>query len=130
MKNKIKNTVLGIFIVLAFILAVILVLPPILGWKNLVVLSDSMEPSIHKNELVCVKPCLVSEVSEDDVITFLDRHGNYTTHRVCKVEDGTIITKGDANLIQDAWTVDASHLVGKVIFHVPYLGRLIRILQR
>ena len=46
------------------------------------------------------------------------------THRVMEInaEAETIITKGDANDVEDGKPVSFSQVVGKEVFHIPYLG--------
>lgn len=101
---------------------------------SFVVLSTSMRTTIPEGSVVIVENVSASEVSEGDVITFLDPealHGreaqsNLTTHRVIDVfeRDGTryFRTKGDANDDPDPNPIPASNLVGRVVFHIPYLG--------
>jgi len=50
-------------------------------------------------------------IPEEDVI-----------HRVVRIEDGKIITKGDNNKHEDPCPVDISQVKGKVVFAVPLLG--------
>jgi len=100
---------------------------PKIGLKALVVLSGSMEPTIKTGSVVITKP--ISEVKEGEVITFKHPLGSFrdlVTHRVVKIEtkEGIteIKTKGDANKVEDSWTVGPGAILGKVIFSVPYLG--------
>jgi signal peptidase len=61
-----------------------------------------------------------------DIITFNSPLSEIpTTHRVVSVEKGSELrfqTKGDANEDVDPFTVPAQNVMGKVCFHVPYLG--------
>ncbi len=123
-KEKIvKRALFGLLTAGVVILAVILILPPILGWSNLVVMTDSMEPTFKQGDMICIKPCSMDEVQIGDIITFEDRHGTYTTHRVICISDDSFTTKGDANIDYDAFLVDEDHLVGKVLYHIPFIGK-------
>ncbi|MGG7177881.1 signal peptidase I [Clostridium paraputrificum] len=104
--------------------------PQILEYKFYMVLSESMEPTINKGDLVVVKK---QDIKEGDIISFKGINTDTkTTHRVVKVIDTTpitYITKGDNNAVEDPYTVDKEKIQGNVIFHIPYLGSLISILK-
>lgn len=63
-----------------------------------------------------------------DIITF---HNGDTvvTHRVVKKEKDIFITKGDANKTEDPVPAEASQIIGRVVFHLPYLGYVIHFLK-
>lgn len=88
-------------------------------------MTDSMTPTLEQGDMICIKPCRMNEVQVGDVITFKDRYGVYTTHRVIQISDDALITKGDANIDYDAFLIDEDHLVGKMLYHIPYIGKLI-----
>ncbi len=72
--------------------------PGFLGYKNFIVLTGSMKPTLNEGDIVFVKE--TKEIKENDIIAF--REGNsVVTHRVFELykEDGKeyYITKGDAN---------------------------------
>src|SRR3989344_1604211 len=92
-----------------------------------IVKSGSMEPNIPTGSLVVVKPS--SSYGIGDVITFgADTKTEIpTTHRIVGFEvdeagRSAYRTKGDANEDSDANTVARSEVIGKVVFHVPYVG--------
>ena len=69
-----------------------------------------------------------------DVVTFkIPGSEELLTHRVVEVEnvDGVQIfkTQGDANNVVDDWQLTNEDIVGKVVFHLPYLGYLLRLPQ-
>lgn len=106
------------------------VIPRLTGSVSLTVLTGSMSPTIPAGSAILVQPLEPSEVREGDIITFQAKPGEstYVTHRVIEVEteDGQrfFITKGDANRGPDSDPVPAGAVRGRVIFHVPYAGRL------
>ena len=67
-----------------------------------------------------------------DIISF--RQGqSIITHRISKVilsdMQKSYITKGDNNLAEDDEIVKYDDIIGKVIYVMPYLGSLIKILK-
>ncbi len=100
---------------------------PITGnYKFFVVQSGSMEPAISTGSIVMVAPKESYKIG--DVITFknLANAKAPITHRVAdmRVDKGNplYITKGDANNASDAREIVHAEVMGKVLFHVPYVG--------
>ena len=87
------------------------------------VYSGSMEPEIPTGAVVFTKEGEFSP-KKGDIITF---HNGDTvvTHRVVKKEKDIFITKGDANKTEDPVPAEASQIIGRVVFHLPYLGYVI-----
>lgn len=137
-KSKlIKNIISYIFIAIVFIFMVISILSNLglLGYKFYDVLTGSMSPTINPGSLIIVKEIDDSEVKEGDVITFKGTStSNLTTHRVVEVieKDNNIKfqTKGDANDVLDPMLVDGNLLVGKVVFNVPYMGKVMSFINQ
>jgi len=73
----------------------------VLGWRFVVVTSDSMEPEIRDGALLLAKETPFSRLAEGDVIVF-ESGGRLNTHRIIALEYGMAITKGDAALLPDA----------------------------
>lgn len=137
-KSKlIKNIISYIVIAIVFIFMVISILSNLglLGYKFYDVLTGSMSPTINPGSLIIVKEIDDSEVKEGDVITFKGTStSNLTTHRVVEViEKNNNIkfqTKGDANDVLDPMLVDEGLLVGKVVFNVPYMGKVMSFINQ
>ena len=112
----IGNTVLGLMLVMALVLLI----PGLFGIRPYVVYSGSMEPEIPTGAVVFTKEGEFSP-KKGDIITF---HNGDTvvTHRVVKKEKDIFITKGDANKTEDPVPAEASQIIGRVVFHLPYLG--------
>lgn len=118
---------LSTLIILCFaVVAVVLIAPMTLGCKNMAVLSGSMEPEIPVGAIVCVKETPAESIVPGDVITYALNGSTMVTHRVVKVDMGNkqLTTKGDANDVEDGNPVAFSQIVGKELFHIPYLGYL------
>lgn len=131
MKDKIKNAIYLVICVVLIGALVLLAAPKLLGWERLVILSDSMKPTYVYGDIIWVRPCQIQEVEVGDVISFSDRSGVSTTHRVVGVDENhRLITKGDANVDQDAYLVDEKHLYGEVVGKIPRIGKIAIALQK
>ena len=84
------------------------------GFRLFKVASGSMEPDIPINSLILIRE--TDDYKEGDIVTFKD-YTNYTTHRIIKMDEKNIITKGDANNIEDK-PVSRDVVVGKLIFSI------------
>jgi signal peptidase len=110
----------------------------LLGGNLLVVLSQSMEPTVPMGSLVVSGPVAASDVEVGDVITFHapDPAGgsSLVTHRVIEVvgADGIGVrfrTQGDAVEDPDMTPVYPRNLVGRVWLTLPFAGYLLAFLN-
>ena len=90
----------------------------VFGRSILRVVTGSMEPSIYTGEYIIVEKTDVNALSEGDIISFYseqsDIRGLLVTHRVVgRNEDGSYITKGDANPAEDSVSVKPGSIIGK-----------------
>ena len=95
----------------------------IFGYSVLKVVSGSMEPSIHEGDYIYIKRTDTDSLKAGDIISFYSQDdsikGEINTHRISEVlSDGTFVTKGDANKIEDSVTVQKVSIIGK------YYGKL------
>jgi len=98
----------------------------VLGWKPMVVMSDSMSPLIRTGDVVMVDPDV--ESPDEGAIVAFNSGGGVTIHRIVSAErDGTLISKGDSNIRPDSSPVAAEAVIGSGRLLVPYLG-LIRVI--
>jgi signal peptidase len=107
-------------------------LPKLMGANLLVVLSQSMEPTLPMGSIVVSRPIANNGISYGDVITFHSHSQSGTslvTHRVVgKVGQGIMTryrTQGDAVDTPDLAPVSLSNVVGKAWFAIPMAGYLI-----
>ena len=122
--RKLLESFLAYILFFALILFILLHL---LGFKSVVVLTDSMEPMISPFSLVIVSP--ESDIKIGDVILYeveLSKKKYKVLHRVIDIKEkkGQIvyITKGDNRRYVDAWYVSRENIIGKLLFSLPYLG--------
>ena len=131
---KLFKTVFDALLVLIIVCALALLLAPrLLGAKLLVVLSQSMEPTIPMGAVVISRPVPTSDIKAGDVITFRspDPTGGYAviTHRVVEVVGSGLgvrfRTQGDAAEEPDVALVQPMHLIGRMWFRLPLAGYLV-----
>lgn len=82
------------------------------GYTIFQVITGSMADTIQIKDIVIVK--LTQDVEENDIITYKSGE-DFVTHRVIKIEDNKITTKGDANNSEDN-PITKDEVVGKVVF--------------
>jgi signal peptidase I len=103
------------------------ILPPVLGYQTYVVLSGSMEPTIHTGAVIVATAVDPNALEIGDIVTFL-RPGDQesVTHRIVGIkgtaQGKTFVTRGDANGVEDQGEIRYDRLAGKVTFSIPYLG--------
>ena len=101
-------------------------MPMPFGWGASVILSGSMEPTLSVNDLVFVRATGDYEVG--DVVVY-QSGSSRVIHRIARIlEDGSVITKGDANNTEDE-PVPAEDVKGEMVGKVPLIGAAVRFLQ-
>lgn len=99
--------------------------PMVAGYKPVVVLSGSMEPTYHVGSVIYYKHAAFSDIEVGDSITFRAGENALVTHRVTQKGElsGTFTTKGDANETEDPNPVAYEEVMGKVWdISIPYAG--------
>lgn len=142
--NKIKNKkrtkkiikyIILVGLIILFIINLILSFEEnthILGIYMFNIVSESMEPTFYKDDLVVVKKCNVNELQKDDIITF-KQDDRTISHRIVGItkEKGELkfITKGDNNDVQDHELVETKDVYGKVLFRIKKVGKIVHYIQ-
>jgi signal peptidase I len=132
--GRTASLVVNVLLGLAIVLALLAIVPAILGYKRYVVDGHSMETAIPYASVTWETEAPVSDLKVGDVITFKPPpEYNVTqlvTHRIISIDKQSsgkpvFRTKGDNNDSTDPWTIvlDAS-TQPRVDFHVPYVGYL------
>ena len=96
--------------------------PSVFGYSALTVKTGSMSGTIEIGDLIIIKDTGDYEIG--DIVTFLQKGDSIpTTHRIIDSrEDGSFITKGDANNVQDALPVSKDIIFGEVVKVLPEVG--------
>lgn len=93
----------------------------IFGNGCLIVVTGSMEPTIHIKELIIIQE--QKDYKINDIVTYKNKENNFVTHRIIEINGNEIITRGDNNTINDD-PIKVTDIEGKVIFHSIVLGEL------
>ena len=117
-----------LFILAILILLLILIIVPQKNLSLFTVMGDSMSPALPAGSIAIVQPMVSSKIDTADIIAYHAPGGRSTivTHRVVEViNEGEYLsfqTAGDGNDNSDKNPVPSENVVGKVIFHIPYVG--------
>lgn len=100
-------------------------MPMPFGYGAAVVLSGSMEPTFSKDDLILVKK--TDNIAIGDIVVY-QSNNSLVVHRVVSIDDDVVITKGDANNIEDS-SFDKSAIKGVVIGCIPGLGIIVNAIK-
>jgi len=90
--------------------------------------SNSMEPVLEKGDLILIKGARKGDIKIGDIIVYKGENG-FIIHRVIKIQEENLITKGDANIYPDL-PVEYEKVIGRTVniggkpFTIPYLGNI------
>lgn len=100
-------------------------LPMPFGFGVSVVMSPSMEPVLHTNDLV-----FVSEQDSYDVgdIVVYQEGNMLVIHRITNIDGDKVITKGDANNVADD-PISMEDIKAKYSFRIPFIGVIFKYLK-
>ena len=152
MTNIVQKTLTILGIILCVILVPLLIIniiliiqgavnpdevPGIMGYKPMMVLTESMDPKIKSGDLIIIKEIDPTSLKEGDIITFFDPAGNghsTVTHRIETIiedpENGLCFeTKGDNNNTADRLYVEAEAVVGIYLFRIPVVANIAMFMQ-
>ena len=109
-------------------------IPDVIGYRPVIVLSGSMEPTFNTGDMILLEPAKDPEnLQKDDVIAYLVG-GKVTTHRIVQITElegkKMYITKGDYNNIEDRIPVEPSQIQG--VYNgkrIPNLGNIMMFMQ-
>lgn len=88
------------------------------GYKTYKVISGSMEPTIKINDLILVQK--TNDIKENDIITYKEKN-SFVTHRVIMINNDVIITKGDANNVNDE-EISRGDVIGKMVYRFKIIS--------
>jgi signal peptidase I len=128
--RTVASAVVSFVLGIALVFALVLVLPSVSGHRTLTVLTGSMEPTLETGSVVVDEVIHPTDARVGDIVTFSDpaNPDRLITHRLrrARVEGDTahMVTLGDANDAPERWDVKVDGEIGRVLFHVPMLGRV------
>lgn len=114
-----------LYLTLVLTLGAWVVVPSVvLGWEPVTIISGSMAPVVQPGHVVVVEPYDGQELRAGDVVTYRDGQvDRLVTHRIASVgKDGTLVTRGDANAVDDPMPLTRDRIVGLGRLVVPAAG--------
>jgi signal peptidase I len=107
----------------AWLAVLAVVTPLVLGWKSVVVTSGSMEPALHRGDVVLAPPYEGKRLGKGTVVVFEDGERGLMTHRVvARNEDGSYQTRGDNNPAPDSTPLRPEQIIATGRAMVPRIG--------
>ena len=98
------------------------------GYKPILVLTGSMEPTMKVNSVCVAKKATYDDVEVGDIIMYkID--GKLITHRVIEETEQGFRTKGDNNNTEDAYFITENNIQAKVIHIANWTAGIIEDLQ-
>ena len=133
-KHILKVFIVGLTVIMLFIGILMTIsiyikkdkVPFLLNYSYLKVVSGSMEPTIHVNDIIFIKKEYSYEIG--DIVTF-EVGEELVTHRIIKEEGNGVITKGDNNNAEDGLILKES-IIGRVVGTSKILGVFIDIILK
>ena len=118
---KIKNCIFNIIYILVAIYLLVFV-PTIWGYKPLVVISGSMEPTLKVGGILYYHDNKYQDFKVGDVLVYrLNDHN--ISHRIYDINADGIIAKGDSNKTYDDLLITENRILGKgTNWCIPFLG--------
>lgn len=101
--------------------------PSMFGITSMIVMSGSMSGDapdhIEVGDMIVTRAVDTTTLKVGDIITFMQNGETTVTHRIIGInEDGTFLTKGDANNSEDQEPVKHEEVIGKFMYRIPKLG--------
>lgn len=106
-----------------------------LGYRALTIRSGSMTPTVRVGDVVVDTSVSPLTVRPGQIVTFRDPAigQQLVTHRVVSLrrvgKEVDFVTKGDANLVTEHWSVPVTGHLGRKVLVVPGLGRIVAALS-
>lgn len=117
-----------VVLVVCFLGVIALVLTLTLTGMLRVVLTGSMEPTLHPGDVILMRPPF-GEIKPGMIVTYqVERRP--ITHRVVEVRGDMLVTRGDNNDKNDPWLVPVSKVIGVPLVSIPYLGYVFEFIRQ
>ena len=137
---KFLKTIKEIIIYILIIIGLIWIAPKALSfalktpYPMAAISSNSMWPILKQGDIIFIKNIAPEDIKVDDVIVWQQEERGFVIHRVVKIKEDAIITRGDANTAEDP-PVAFEKVVGKMLefrgnaLRIPYLGKITAYVQ-
>ena len=130
----VKRVSFIIFIIFSLTYLFIVVTPRVFknfypfGIRTAIVTTGSMEPKIKINDYVVVKK--PNDIKVGDIVSYTSKDTkNDVIHRIVKIDNNMVTTKGDANNTQDE-PINKKQINGIYICKIKYLGNIIVLITK
>lgn len=102
----------------------------VFGVNVLHITTGSMEPTIEEGEYILVTDNNMDSLNVKDIVAYYTEdpevYGQLVVHRIVKVnDDGTYLTKGDANMKTDELSVRKEQIIGRYSSSIWFLNWLV-----
>ena len=138
--SKSLKSLLSFVIYVAVLLSIVYFTPKILAavlgtpYPIAAITSSSMWPALKQGDLVLIKNVKQNQLKIGDIIVYKNEQG-FTIHRIVRLNKENLITKGDANNVEDK-PVDYKEVIGRVVnigdkpFRIPFLGKIAILIRK
>jgi signal peptidase I len=132
MPKRMRSFFLTFLMYAVIVVAMVWGVPSFLAWyldtpyPIAAITSGSMWPVLKEGDLVFIRAVQPEMIEIGDIVVWQNSRG-FTIHRVVRLESDTIVTKGDANFVEDSPVVHKD-IIGRAIYagknplRVPYFG--------
>lgn len=110
--------------ILVLLMIIVVLVAGIFKYKMIAVASNSMFPIYEKGDAVIYEKVSADKLGIGDILAF-QKENIIVTHRIVEIRKNTnyvFITKGDNNDSIDSFEVNASDVLGKVLYKIKYIG--------
>jgi signal peptidase I len=115
-------------VVAVALLVAVAILPGLVGLAPVIVISGSMEPTLHVGDIAVTRSVAIEKLKVGDVVTY-HSGSSLITHRIIRIEEtpqGQLLElKGDANVTSDSELVPAERVAARVLYGVPKIGLVV-----
>lgn len=98
----------------------------VFGYSAFIIVSGSMEPTINVDDLIIIKE--ENNYKEQEIVTYKSNKNSIITHRITRIGNELIYTKGDNNNTEDE-PIKASQIQGKLVYKINGFGKIVTILS-
>ena len=98
----------------------------VFGYSAFIIVSGSMKPTINVDDLIIIKQ--ENNYKEKEIVTYKSNKNSIITHRITRIENELIYTKGDNNNTEDE-PIEASQIQGKLVYKIRGFGKIVTVLS-